>query len=144
MTDSQTLAWKRVRNAGTVSLIVGILSLVGVVFLVGLGILFFAINQNITPTNCYGSGCEPIPSAVYGVIFIVLAILFLLPIGIVDIIAGVKLRKPIPKPKGWIIYVVVIGALGISSITGILMLIFGVLGLATLHEVEGTQPPQLT
>ena len=142
MKSEQIEAWKRVRNAGTVSLIFGWLGIAGVVILVLLGIIFLAINTPIESTNSYGSGTESISSVVYGIIFLVLALVVLLPVSILKIVAGIKLRKPIANPKGWIIFVVVVGALGFTSISGILELIFGVLALSTLHTIEGTEPPK--
>lgn len=138
MKKEQIEAWKRVRNAGTVSLIFGWLGIAGTVILVLLGIVFMAIN---TPIE--GSTGDPaISSVVYGVMFVVLALIFVLPISIVQIVAGVKLRKPIARPKGWVIFVVVVGALSVTSLGGILELIFGVLALSTLHTIEGTEPPK--
>lgn len=143
MKQEQIDAWKRVRHAGTVAMVFGWLGIVGVVFFILLGVLFLALNTPI-PTSSYNSS-ETIPSVVYGVIFIVVALVFVLPISIVEIVAGFKLRKPVANPKGWIIFLIVIGALGITSIPGIFELIFGVLALSTLHVIEGTEPPkQLT
>ncbi len=136
MTAQQTEAWKRVRNAGTVNLIIGILTLIGFV-------IFFIIAMALIVANFEipgDPGEAPMPSWVMGAIFMFVS-LFLLPVGIVDIIAGVKMRKPVPKPKGWIIYTVVMGAINAGSIPGILQLIFGILALSSSHDLEASQPP---
>ncbi len=144
MTTQQIEAWKKVRNAGTVSLIVGIISLVLSVIWLFLAILILAIAPQVTTTaSTSGSLGDQTVLVIYGFVFLVVAILSI-PLGIIDIVAGVKLRKPIAKPKGWIIYVVVIGALGVGSITGILMLVFGILALTGLHDIEGIEPPAIT
>ena len=140
MTTQQTEAWKRVRAAGTVNLIVGIIMLImSIIFiLISLGLII--ANFEIPSDN----GGEPMPSWVLGGILLVVFMVFSLPLAIVNIIAGSKLRKPVPKPKGWIIYTVVVGAFGAGSITGILQLIFGILALSSSHELEATHPPAET
>lgn len=137
MTTQQTEAWKRVRSAGTVNLVVGILMLIMTLIFILISIILIVANFDIPGDP----GEAPLPSAVPGVILLVAFLFFSLPIAIVDIIAGVKLRKPVPKPKGWVIYTVVAGALGAGSITGILQLIFGILALSSSHELESSQPP---
>lgn len=136
MTTQQTEAWKRVRSAGTVNLVVGILMLIMTLIFILISIILIVANFDIPGDP----GEAPLPSAVLGVILLVAFLFFSLPIAIVDIIAGVKLRKPVPKPKGWVIYTVVAGALGAGSITGILQLIFGILALSSSHDLEHSQP----
>lgn len=136
MENKKIAAWKSVRNAGTVSLVAGWLGIAGGFLLFILGLIFSIANFSI-PSDT-GS---PMPSIVLGIIFIVAALLTL-AFSVLYIIAGMKLRKPIANPKGWIIFVVVMGALGLTSIIGILLLIFGILALTSLHEIEGTQPPE--
>ena len=140
MTTQQTEAWKRVRNAGTVNLVVGIITLIMVIIFVLISIILIVANFDIPSDD----GSAPLPSAVLGVLLLFFFLVFSLPIAIVDIIAGVKLRKPIPKPRGCVIYTVVVGALGAGSITGILQLIFGILALSSSHELEASQPPATT
>lgn len=137
MTTQQTEAWKRVRNAGTVNLIIGILGIIGFVILFVIAMILIVANFEI-PGD---AGEAPLPSAVLGVIFIIIALVLLLPFGIVDIIAGVKMRKPVPHPKGWIIYTIVIGALNAGSIPGIIQLVFGILALSSSSDLETSQPP---
>lgn len=140
MTTQQTEAWKRVHSAGTVNLIVGILTLVLAVIFILISIGLVIANFDIPSDN----GGAPLPSAVLGVILLVFFLIFSLPIAIINIVAGVKLRKPVPKPRGWIIYTVVVGAIGAGSITGILQLIFGILALSSSHELENSQPSAAT
>lgn len=142
MKHEQLEAWKRVRNAGTVALVFGWLGIALSVFLVLLSVLFFAINTPIETTSTYGSATESVPSFVYGLLFLVIALVFILPFSIIDIVAGTKLRKPIAKPRGWIIYLIVIGALSVTSLGGVLELIFGILALSSLHTIDGTEPPK--
>lgn len=137
MATQQTEAWKRVRSAGTVNLVVGILTLIIALIFIIISIILIIANFDIPGDP----GEAPLPSAVLGVLLLVFFLVFSVPIAIVDIVAGVKLRKPVPKPKGWVIYTVVVGALGAGSITGILQLIFGILALSSSHELEATQPP---
>jgi hypothetical protein len=56
--------------------------------------------------------------------------------GIVDIVAGKKLRMISKDAKGWVIYSIVIGALSFTSLTGILQLIFGIIALTSMGESE--------
>lgn len=137
MEDRKLAAWKNVRNAGTVSLVAGWLSVAGGIVLFILGLIFAIANSSIPSDN----GGEPLPSIVLGVI-IIFAALLVLVIAVLYIIAGMKLRKPVDNPRGWVIFVVVMGALGLTSIFGILMLVFGILALTSLHDIEGSKPPE--
>jgi hypothetical protein len=132
----QLEAWKRVRHAGTVALVFGWIGIVATVLVVIGSILLITFNFEIPSDDG-----EPLPSWVVGVFLLVFFLVFSLPFAIVDIIAGIKLRKPIPRPRGWLIYLVVVGALGAGSIAGILELIFSILALSSLHEIEGQNPP---
>jgi hypothetical protein len=137
MTDRQLDTWKKVRTVGTVNLVIGIIWLVFTLLAI-LGSLVLIIANFSIPND---SG-PPTPSNVVGIILIVITIIFLLPFAILNIISGIKLRKPIANPKGWLIYTIVVGVIGIQSITGIIQLIFGILALGTLSDIEGTQPPE--
>ncbi len=137
MTTQQTEAWKRVRSAGTVNLVVGIITLIMALIFILISIVLIVANFNIPSDD----GGEPMPSWVLGGILLFFLLVFSLPIAIVDIVAGVKMRKPVPKPRGWVIYTVVVGALGAGSITGILQLIFGILALSSSHDLESSQVP---
>jgi hypothetical protein len=137
MEDRKLAAWKNVRNAGTVSLVAGWLSVAGGIIFFILGLIFAIANFSI-PSD---SGGEPLPSIVLGII-IIFASLLVLIFAVLYIVAGMKLRKPVANPRGWVIFTVVMGALGLSSIIGILMLIFGILALTSLHEIEGAKPPE--
>jgi hypothetical protein len=137
MEQKKIAAWKNVRNAGTVSLVTGWLGVASAIFVLIAGLIFAIANYSI-PSD---TGGEPFPSAVLGIIFIVLSI-FVAAFSVIYIVAGIKLRKPIAKPKGWLIFIVVMGALSLTSILGILLLVFGILGLSSYHEIEGTQPPE--
>lgn len=137
MTDRQLEAWKKVRTVGTINLVIGIIWLVFTV-LATLGSLVLIIGNFSIPSD---SG-PPTPSIVFGIILLVITIIIFLPFTILSIISGVKLRKPIANPRGWLIYTIVVGVLGIQSISGIIQLIFGILALGTISDIEGTQPPQ--
>lgn len=132
MTTQQTEAWKRVRSAGTVNLVVGILGIIMAVIFILISVVLILANFEIPGDP----GEAPMPSWILGGMLLFFFLVFSLPISIVNIISGVKLRKPVPKPRGWIIYTVVVGALGAGSITGILQLIFGILALGSSHELE--------
>lgn len=137
MTTQQTEAWKKVRTAGTVNLVVGILGVIMALIFILISIILILANFEIPGDP----GEAPMPSWVLGGILLFFFLVFSLPVSIINIVAGAKLRKPVPKPKGWIIYTVVVGALGAGSITGILQLIFGILALSSSHELEASQPP---
>ncbi len=137
MTDRQLDTWKKVRTVGTVNLVIGIIWLVFTLLAI-LGSLVLIIANFSIPND---SG-PPTPSYVVGIILIIITIIFLLPFAILNIISGIKLRRPITNPKGWLIYTIVVGVIGIQSITGIIQLIFGILALGTLSDIEGTQPPE--
>jgi hypothetical protein len=94
-----------------------------------LGIAFLLLS------SLPNAGEDKLILVMYGVVLLVITP-FALIISILDIVAGVKLRKPIDNPKGWIIYTIVVGALALTSITGILQLIFGILAINSLHESE--------
>lgn len=137
MTTQQTEAWKRVRSAGTVNLVVGILGVIMALIFILISIILILANFEIPGDP----GEAPMPSWVLGGILLFFFLVFSLPVSIFNIVAGVKLRKPVSKPKGWIIYTVVVGALGAGSITGILQLIFGILALSSSHDLESSQVP---
>ena len=43
---------------------------------------------------------------------------------------------------GHVIFLIVMGALGIGNIIGILTLIFGIIGLTSYSNIEGDKPPK--
>lgn len=136
MQKRQLAAWKNVRNAGTTSLIFGWLGVaIGVLLLIG-GIILSLINFEI-PSE---SG-DTLPSVALGVMLIIISI-FVFILSILQVVAGSKLRKPVAKPKGWLIFVVVMGVIEISSLSGILLLVFGIIALSTIREIDGKNPPK--
>lgn len=139
MTTQRADAWKKVRSAGTVNLVVGIIEVIGTVFFILIAIFLIIINTDIPSEDG-----APLPSSVLGIILLVVGVIFLAPLAILDIVAGVKMRKPVPRPKGWVIYTIVVGVVGISSITGILQTIFGILALTSLSDIEQSKPPVKT
>lgn len=137
MTDKQIEAWKKVRTVGTINLVVGIVFLV-IAILVMIGSLVLIIGNFSIPND---SG-PPTPSIDLGLILLAIIVIFLLPFTILNIISGKKLRQPVANPRGWLIYTIIVGVLGIQSITGILQLIFAIMALGTLSDIDGTQPPE--
>jgi hypothetical protein len=133
-------AWKKVKTAGTVSLVVGILKLLAVLPALLLGFLFLFAGTLSDAGATFSSEDQAI-SLVYAVVLFI-GVPLLIIFGIIDIVAGNKLRKPIANPRGWLIYTIVVGALGISTLTGILQLIFGILAVSSIHEIEGKEPPE--
>ena len=119
----------KVKTLGTINIVVGILSIFSTVIMAILGIAFLLLS------SLPNAGEDKSILVIYGVILLVFSPIALI-ISILDIVAGVKLRKPLKNPKGWIIYTIVVGALALTSITGILQLIFGILAITSLHESE--------
>jgi hypothetical protein len=136
MNQKKLSAWKNIRNAGTVSLVAGWLSVVGVVILAAMGIFLIIINSPVSSNDG-----NDVPSSVFGIIILFFALLALV-IAVLHIVGGTKLRKPIANPKGWLIFLIVMGALGIGNIIGILTLIFGIIGLTSYSNIEGDKPPK--
>lgn len=140
MESKQMHAWKKVKTAGTVSLVVGILKLLAVLPALLLAFLFLFAGT-LSDVGTTFSSEEQTVYLVYAVALFI-GVPLLIIFGIIDIVAGNKLRKPIANPRGWLIYTIVIGALGISTLTGILQLIFGILAVSSIHEIEGKEPPE--
>ncbi len=135
MESNQVEAWKRIKNAGTVSMVRGWLGIVVATGILLVGILFIAIPFDIPVEGDSGGPPLPLPSAVMGVIFVI-AVIISLPFSVLDIIAGIKLRKPVPQPKNWLLYTLVVGILGATSIVGIVQIVFSWLALNTAHYIE--------
>ncbi len=128
MESNQVEAWKRIKNAGTVSLVRGWISIVVLAVWLIVGILFIAMPFDIPGEP----GEAPLPSAFLGVIFVIISILSL-PFSVLDIIAGIKLRKPVPQPMNWLLYTFASGVLVATSIPGIIQIVFSVLALNMSH-----------
>lgn len=128
MDQKKVSAWKNIRNLGTVSLIVG--SLWAVSFVVSVVYIIYRL------------GFEPelfLNFLLYfGVVFIPYVLITIVLI-ILHIIAGIKLRKPISKPKWWIITLIVLGGVSALSFMGILTLVFGIIALNSYKDIEGDQ-----
>jgi len=133
-------AWKKVKTAGTVSLVVGILKLLTALPALLLAFLFLFAGTLSDAGTTFSSEDQAVYLVYAVALFIGVPLLIIF--GIIDIVAGNKLRKPIANPRGWLIYTIVIGALGISTLTGILQLIFGILAVSSIHEIEGKEPPE--
>jgi heme/copper-type cytochrome/quinol oxidase subunit 2 len=143
MDSHQTEAWKRVKNAGTVNIVVGWIGVAFCVPILVLALIFIVANFPITDSD--GSS---MPSWVLGVIFAVVCLVFMLPVSIVNVISGVKLRNQTPSFKGWLIYSIIIGAINTTSlltlIPGVLQMVFAIIAISSSHLIADTKPPKET
>ena len=143
MTNQQIEAWKRVHNAGTLLLVYAWIGAVISIILFVVAIVLMAINAQI-PNSENGDPSTGTTSSIwFGAILLAVVLIFIVPFVVVNFIGAKRLRQPIAKPRGWLIYMIVCGALSATSINGILELIFAILALTSLHEIEGVQPPAL-
>lgn len=139
MTNKQKEAWKKIRNAGTASLIIGCLEVGIYTLLLLLGVFLIILDTQVQTGD---NSVDTVSSVVLGLILLCVA-LVLLSFSIVNIIAGIKLRKPVSNPKGWVVYLIVIGALRFTSLQGIIELIFGIIAYLSLSDIEESEPPLL-
>lgn len=134
MSAEQQEALKKISNTGTVMIIAGVFGIF-YAMVVGLMSLVFFIAPP-SSTSSYSSSSDAVAAVVFGVVFLVLALVSLV-FAIVNIIAGVKLRKPSVKSKGWVIYSIVAGVLIILAgglpgwVVGILVVVFATMALGS-------------
>ncbi len=138
MTESQIAAWNRVRNAGTVNLIVGWLGVGVTVIALIISMILIIANYPIANGDSAADGTTP--SWVFGLVVGLAFLIFFLPFAIVNIISGVKLRKQVKSYKGWLIYSIVAAGLGLTSfstmIPAILQLVFAIIALSGSHVLD--------
>lgn len=128
--DSKTEALRKLHSAGTINLISGVLNIVGSVACIAFGIVLIIVD---TPISDPG---EPVIESTYaGSLFLIIGFILAI-LGIFNIIASTKLRKPTSDPKPWVIYTIVAGALNVSSIVNILQIIFGIIAFSALAKVD--------
>lgn len=138
MTSQQAEALNRVRAAGLTNLVIGWIG-IGFCSLVAVLAVFFTF-ANYPIHNNDGTTTASWPIALgFGLIII----LVFLPFAVVNVISGVKLRKPDPRPYGWLVYSIVAGAVGIvgafftgifTMIPGLIQLVLAILAISTVSH----------
>lgn len=140
MTNEQKESWKKIRNAGTASLVIGFFEISIYTLLLILAVFMIILDTQVQTGD---NSVDTVSSSVIGVILLCL-VLILLSFSILNIIAGIKLRKPIENPKGWIIYLIVVGAFKFTTLQGIIELIFGIIAYSSLSTIKDSKPPPVS
>lgn len=140
MTNEQQEAWRRVRNAGMVLLIYAWIGAV-VCALLALGAFALMIANIQIPNSENGDPSLGTTSSIWFGVLLLAVVIMVVPFVIANFIGAKRLRQPVANPRGWLIYMIVCGALGATSINGIIELIFAILALSSLHSIDGTTPP---
>lgn len=131
-TSGQQEAWGKIKTLGTITLINGIIDIFAFLILMLFTILMFMINGDVPIDETTG---ETIPSSVLGALLLVFAVIVLV-LAVINIIAGIKLRKPVERPKGWVVCAIILAVVGGGNVLAILQLIFGIFAFSALGSIN--------